>query len=33
MIEQYTISDETLERLRAAQDDIRDEYLAEHTDP
>ncbi len=34
MVEQHTpISDGTLERLRAAQADIRDEYLAEHTDP
>ena len=33
MVEQHSISDSTLERLRDAQADIRDEYLAEHDDP
>jgi DNA sulfur modification protein DndC len=33
MIEQDSMSDSTLARLRAAQTDIREEYLAAHNDP
>ncbi|VTR94144.1 Sulfurtransferase OS=Xanthomonas axonopodis pv. phaseoli GN=PK63_13445 PE=4 SV=1 [Gemmata massiliana] len=33
MVEQHSITEGTLDRLRAAQADIREEYLADNTDP
>lgn len=33
MVEQHSITEDTLERLRASQADIRDEYLADNNDP